>query len=133
MRLEQRIERLERQNRHLRCGVVGAAVLVVASLMMGQATLSRVLDVLRAYPIEVIGDHGQPIVRLDRVSDHGHVWTCDPHGREILVLAATVDGDGMLYTFNAQGQKLIQLAATESGKGAIVAYNVDGKRELSWP
>ena len=133
MTLEQRMKRLERQNRHLRWGFVAAAVLVVISLMMGQATPSGVPELLRAKTIEIIGDEGQVFVRLGQVSDHGHVWTYNPHGREVLALTATVDGDGMLCTFNAEGQRLIQLAATESGRGTIVAYGSDGQRKASWP
>ena len=64
MTTEQRLERLERQNRSLRRGMIGMALVGLSLLVMGQTLPGKVYNVVKAKRFEVIGDNGRMMIML---------------------------------------------------------------------
>ena len=115
MTVEQRLERLERQNGRLKwtfAVLVGLAAVGCVMGLKGQseqplaAPVPRdVPEVIQAQRFEVIGPNGTAIVQLD----------------------ATKEGSGVVFTRNKKGRLVVQLGATEDGTGVVWTYNKKGR------
>jgi hypothetical protein len=131
MTLEDRIEKLERQNRRLRWTVTGFVGLGVAALIMGQAAAPSAedlekVDVVRARRVEVVDKDGRPVVSIGlTATGTGMITTMDGRGRKAVMLGATANGEGVVATMNRKGEELVKLGATTTGEGVITTS--DGK------
>jgi hypothetical protein len=127
MTIEQRMERLERQNRHLRWMVGGMLGLAVTGLVLGAAASSggdEIPNVLRAHRVEVITPDGKPAVVLGMTTnDAGTVSTMDSKGNKLVTLGVTTNGEGTVTTQNDKGKDLVRVAATTSGEGVVITHN----------
>ncbi len=132
MTIEERVERLERQNRHLRLGFVGV-VLVAATIFTGAAQRETVPDVVKAKAFHLVTDDGKTLVKIEDTKGLGFgiggtVTTYAGNGTELVKLTTTTGGAGMVTTLDGKGQKLASLRATGGGQGAVVTYSSKGQK-----
>ena len=65
MTIEERLDRLEAQNRHLRLVLALAVVVGTVGLIMGQAGQDTIADVVRARAFHVVSEDGTPLVKVE--------------------------------------------------------------------
>ena len=65
MNLEQRVERLERQNSRLRWGLAGLVLMAAAAFIIGQAARDPVPDVIRAKAFHIVDKDGRALVKME--------------------------------------------------------------------
>ena len=103
MHIEQRLEKLERQNRNQRMALMLLTVVLCGVVTMA-ATGSRDGDfyTISARWIIVDGKTGEPLVVLGANDDgHGLVTTHSASGKDLVKIgAASADGGGGLLIFN---------------------------------
>jgi len=73
MTIEQRMERLELQNRRLRRAVIGVVAVGLSLLVIGANTPPKVHDLVKAKRFWVIGDDGRMKVVMASVADSGMI------------------------------------------------------------
>ncbi len=130
MTIEERIERLERQNRHLSLGLAGAAVAAVA-VFAGAAQRQVVPDVIKAKAFHLVTDDGKTLVKIEDSKGLGFglagtVTTYAGNGTKLVELGATSRG-GAVTTFNGQGKDLIRLGVTTDGTGLVGVFDPSGR------
>ncbi len=120
MNMEERLARLERQNRFLLLVLVA-----VTGAFAVAATEDGVPDVVRAKAFHVVGKDGAVLVKLGASTDgYGMVATLDPKGQKLVILTSTTtDGEGTVITLNGKGQKLVELGVRKSGQGVVATYD----------
>ncbi len=154
MTVEERLERLERQNRRLKTGLASLLVVAVAAGLVGFAQPDSIPDVVEAKAFHVVGEDGTVLVKLqDSLGTgsglFGTITTLNGEGKTLVVLRAAqgvgtvstwngedqalvalgvAHGAGAVMTMNGEGQKLAQLGSTKDGAGAVVTYDPSGKR-----
>jgi hypothetical protein len=133
MTVEQRLTRLERQNRTLKLGLAGLIVAAGTALLMGQAapppaTHPAVPDVVRARRFEVVNEAGVPVVTLMGWEHGGWIETRDNRGRRLFDVSATDDGAGLLSTYNQHGRDSVALGGVRDGSGLLMIYDSAGKK-----
>ena len=129
MTIEERIERVEKQNRRLKWVVTALCVVGVSAFVAGQAAPEGVPDVIKAKKFEVINEVGLPVVALrswDKLG--GGIDTWNHQGQSLFAVGANDAGDGSVATFNAEGKELVHLSATEGGTGAVAVFDPTGRR-----
>ncbi len=131
MTLEERLARLERQNRWMKCGLALLLVVGVAAGLLGFSSQDAVPDVVKARAFHVVGKDGKLLVKLEDVGTGadvaGQVTTLNSKGQELVYLGSTTDGNGVVTTLNGKGQDLVQLTATRDGKGMVRTLNGKGQ------
>lgn len=138
MTMEERVTRLERENRMLKRGLLGAALAAAALVLMGQAAPrppqpqapQAFAQFLRVKRLEVIGDNGVPVVILGQQRNFGHVAVTNPLGRALVSLSATRSGKGFVSTFDGRDIRLAAIGASSAGAGVITTYNALGKSQI---
>jgi hypothetical protein len=131
MTTEQRITRLERQNRTLKLGMAGVLMAAVGALVMGQAAATKddVANIIRAHRIEVVADDGRPAVVLGMTAaGTGTVTTLDPKDNKVVSLGVTKSGEGTITTGNRNGHDLVKVGVTTEGEGVVITNNAEGKK-----
>ena len=98
MTVEQRLERLERQNRHLKGGLGLLLLTVIVGGLMGFAGQGKLPDVVKAKAFHVVTDDGTVLVKLEDSFASG------------LGLAGTV------VTLDREGQQLVRLGVSTEAK-----------------
>ncbi len=133
MSIEQRLERLERQNRWLKGGLASLVVVLAAGVLFGFASQQEIPDLIKARQFQVVSEDGLVLVKLEgtlgRVGLRGTVETLNGKGQELVRLLATKDGGGAVWTLNAEGQSLVLLGADPDGRGAVAVF--DPSHELA--
>jgi hypothetical protein len=116
MSIEQRLARLERQNRHLKWAF---SVCVGAGLFAGAAGL-------------VLPD-GFPVAEAPRLREAaptvvqaGRFELLDERGKVVAAMALTREGGGVVYTMNADGALVAQMGAADDGRGVLWTYDRAG-------
>ncbi len=113
MTVEQRLDRLESQNRRLRLGCIALLAITISGCVMGLRTARQdaatgdppLADVLRARRVEVV----------------------DSQGRVIAALAQnTTATGGVVFVKNAGGALVAQMGAADDGRGVVWAYTAEG-------
>ena len=154
MTIEERVEKLELQNRRLRRALT-AVLLAGAALAAMGAAYGDVPEVVRARRFEVVGADGQGVAHLGQTMSGGYVQILDPRGktaaqlssnstggamytysisgRELVGLTSTPSGSGVVTTYDANGEKLIALTVTVEGTGAVATYKLGGDVKSVWP
>ena len=86
MTIEQRLERLERQNRWLKCGVASLVLAVLVAGIVGATGQERVPDLVKAKAFHVVGKDGK-VAHIIGVGKDNKVKSGD-HGKQILEILA---------------------------------------------
>lgn len=131
MTIEQRMTRLEKQNRNLKLTMGGMLMAAVGALVMGQAAApgDDVPNIVRARRIEVVSEEGRPVVVLGMTATGaGTVTTLDGKDNKIVSLGATRGGEGTITTGNRKGHELVKIGVTTEGEGVVITSNADGKK-----
>jgi hypothetical protein len=142
MTLEERIERLERQNRRLRAAfgvfVVGAVCVLIAGQAAPVTSRSAspagpllLPERVRAKRFEVINDAGKPVVTLMSWEQGGWIETRDNSGRRLFDVSATDDGNGLLSTYNKEGNEAVSLGGVKGGSGLLAIFDGHGRKLLA--
>jgi hypothetical protein len=111
MTIEQRLGRLERQNRQLKwllSGLVGMAVTGCAMGLKatGDGSTSAPLaepEVLRAERFEVIDAEGNPLAVIGPNGNGGVVFVYNNRGRLVAQMGAAEEGRGVVWTYDRYG------------------------------
>jgi hypothetical protein len=127
MNTEQRLNKLERQNKRMKKGMIGMVLAGISLLVMAQAAPPKVHDLIRAKKIEVVSDKGQTVISLEGWEHGGMISTYNKKGLNLTSVAANDGGDGLITTYNSKGKKLVDITATEDDTGSISTYNSKGK------
>jgi len=127
MNVEQRVLKLERQNRRLRLTLSVLCAVGVGALVMGQTTKPTVPDVIRAKRFEAVDDKGRSLAVIEALTHGGIIETRGPGGLEpMFLVSANTEGDCVVVTHNGDGKQLVELTSTGSG-GALVTCTPEGK------
>lgn len=139
MRIEERLSRLERENRLLKRGFMGLALAAAAVVLMGQAAPrppqpqpapQAFAQLLRVKRLEVIGDNGVPVVILGQNKSFGHVAVTNPLGRALVSLGTTRSGKGFISTYDGRDVRIAAIGASGAGAGVVTTYNARGKSQI---
>ena len=129
MTIRERVDRIERQNRLLKFGLV--FVFLISAGGAGVAGIakwgSKPPDIIKAKEFHVVDEYGVSTVRLHSILGTGLVSTY-LYGQPMVELGALEGRDGMVVTKNADGKPLVKLTATGGGDGMVVTNDTDGKR-----
>lgn len=126
---EQRLRRLERQNRLLMAGLV----MLVGALLIGATGKEAVPDVVKARAFHVVGKNGTVLVKIKSSLPSGRgpgtVTTRNSRGQELVTLNATSEDEGMIRTLNGKGQELVLISSNTVGReGMVSTWNGKGQR-----
>lgn len=131
MTIEERLGRLERQNRWLKGGMVSLLLAVVAVGLLGVASKDQVPDVVKARAFHVVGKDGAVLVKLEDAFGtgigFGSVTTLNSEGRYLVKLGMMANGEGDIETVNAKGETIVWIGASASGDGMITTRNAKGQ------
>jgi hypothetical protein len=133
MTIEQRIEKLERQNRHLKWAIGGLVGLGFAGVLMGAAAVEKeqIAGLIRARGLEIVTADGKPCIILSATTTNtGTITTMNPAGSKVVTIGVTTAGEGTVTTHNKKGKELVKLGATTSGEGVISTHDSNGRRLL---
>jgi len=124
MGIEERLSRLERENRTLKRGFLALALGAVALVLMGQAAPrppqpAPIPPFLRIKRLEIIGDNGVPVVILGQHKSFGHVAVANPLGRALVSLGTTRSGKGFVSTYDGGDTRLASIGASAQGAGVV--------------
>lgn len=131
MTIEERMDRIERQNRRLKGGLVLVLLAVAVGGLLWFARKDQVPDVVKAKAFYVVTDDGTVLVKIEDalgIGLVGTVTTLNGKGEELVQLGATIDGDGTVTTLNGKGQDLVNLGVTTGGEGTVTTLNGKGQR-----
>jgi len=128
MTIEERLGRLERQNRWLKSGLGFMLLTVVAGSLLGLAAKNTVPDVVEAKAFHVVGDDGTVLVKLEGLNNRtGVVELMNHKGQPLAILSSTSDfRAGMIELRNGDGQDLVSLGKGTSENGLITTRNFKG-------
>ena len=123
--LEQRIRRLEVQNRFLLAGLL---LPILGALLLAATGKDEVPDVVKARAFQVVGnDRGAVLVHIgSTTTGEGMVTTLNRNGQDVVTLGANPHG-GVVTTWNGKGQKLVMLDVTTDGGGMVRTGNGKGE------
>lgn len=133
MSTEERLDRLERQNRLLKGGVGLTLLAVVAGGLLIFAVLGSVPEVIEARAFHVVTDDGRVLVKLEGMiydddTGGGTVTTLNSQGYPTVELGAGPlggDGSGEVSVLNDQGEEVVRLWAL-TNEGVITTLNGEG-------
>ena len=148
MKITERLEKLEKQNRRLRAGFAAIALTATGALLMG-ARSDEIMDVSRARRFEVVAANGQMLAVLGQDDGQGNLalldaagnWKVQLHallaggtvtlkntgGQALVRLGFDGDGNGAVRTSTRDGASLVALSSSEGGRGAVTTFGADGQ------
>ena len=114
MTIEQRLDRLETQNKRLRIGCCALVAILISGCVAGvraarpEATAAQeptASDVIRARRVEVVDSQGRVIVALaqNTLSTGGVVFVKNTSGALVAQMGAASDGRGVVWAYTPQG------------------------------
>ncbi len=141
MNVENRIQRLERQNERLKLALIGMGITIVITfvfvLISSVNKPDETAKKVNAHPQvisesavtqnaeDLIAEDESEIVRTKKVE------FIDDDGEVIAALGSNEVGDGLVMTYNNKGLKLAQLHAIFDEEGLVDVYNLKGQRLLT--
>ncbi len=149
MNLEDRVAKLERGYRRWRGASLALGSVLVLGVVMGQAGVGRVPELVRTRKLEVVDSQGAAVVTLDTTPRGGRVlmMNSDGHllmeasagsldiynseGQKLVRLSATKNGEGLMATYNRRGEGVVAVGVTKDGEGALTTYNGAGQKLVS--
>ncbi|MEK6710691.1 MAG: hypothetical protein AABZ64_08935 [Nitrospinota bacterium] len=136
MTLEERMTRLERENRLLKRGFLGLALAAAAAVMMGQAApgpqplVAPLPPVVKIKRLEIIGDNGVPVVILGQHKSFGHIAVTNSLGNALVSLGTTRSGKGFVSTYDGRNVRLAAIGASSNGAGVFTGYSAQGRSQV---
>ena len=132
MTIEQRLDRLEQQNRFMKRAGAALLLAVMGVAVMGAGQQAAIPDVIKARAFHVIGKDGAVLVKLedslgDGIGLGGTVTTANGKGQAIVRLSVTTEGIGIVTTMNGTGQEIVRLSVTTKGIGMVTTMNGKGQ------
>lgn len=131
MTIEQRLDRLERQNRLMKgsASVLLLGLLTIATL--GASQQNSIPDLIEARAFHVVGKDGAALVKIDtwKIGD-SHIGAFSTYGANqklVVGIGATDGGHGLVATWDGRGQQLVKLGVTTEGEGTVTTRNGLGK------
>ena len=151
MNIEQRLARVERQNRIFK-GIFNLAGLAVAALIFYGAT-KPIPDVIRAREFQAVNEAGRVVVEMKSWelggwiktysamgtlyssvllshdgSGHGSLSVYDKDGNRKIYLGGNKRGNGgVIFIINEMGAPVVRLRVDEYGNGLVGAYSRKGE------
>ncbi len=122
MTTEERLERLERQNRRMKNGFTLLALVLASAVIMGQALSARVPNVIRAKKFEVVNDKDKTMVELGSTRLFGYVFVSNRNGQAVATISTNHTGDGMIRTTDSLGRPLVVITSKLNGEGYIATF-----------
>jgi hypothetical protein len=123
--IEERLEKLERQNRRMKLAGLGAVVIAGAFVLMGQASGPRTPPEVRAKSFVLMDANGETRARLYMSAKAPMLELFDANGKPRAGLGVTSDGPE-LDLYDAKGNPRAEMDAFSDGPGLDLA-DANGK------
>lgn len=159
MKLEKRVEQLERQNKLFKKGMAVVAVAGLSLLVMGQARRPRAPAMIKAKMFIVVDNNGKSMVIIGRNPKDGSgtilvkgknnrigamisvdrwgngvVMALNKQQKRLVRIGGSPSGEsGTIFTFNSQGKVQVQMSTSKTGTGMIRAFDGAGQLAHKWP
>jgi len=130
MTIEKRLERLERQNRRLKHGLVGIVLAGLSLLVMAQVAPPKVHDVVLAKKFVLKDSNGKDRARLYNAALGPRLTFYTDRGTTPDSITADLTG-GALFLYSPIAGGRAALFADKNGLGLEVSLK--GKRIATWP
>ncbi len=127
---QQRLERLEKQNKRIKWAAVGIGAVFLCMVTSGQSKPQQIPRVIRAHAFEVVNEKGMVVAKLEASDQGGLIYTKNDLGHTVFAMGTDTVGNGTFYTLNRYGRKLIRLGTNGTGNGAIAINNYSGQPVL---
>ncbi len=141
MNVENRIQRLERQNERLKLALIGMGItIVITFVFVLKSSVDKPDETAKkvnAHPQVITGSavtqNAEDLIAEDEseIVRTKKVEFIDDDGEVIAALGSNEVGDGLVMTYNNKGLKLAQLHAIFDEEGLVDVYNLKGQRLLT--
>ncbi len=126
--LARRLDRVERENRHMKQAGVVALAVIAAVVLMGQATPSKVAKVIEAEKFVVRDKSGKVRAELSMSADGSpQLILRSSEGKSGAVLAVGTDGSPSLVLYDRNDKPRIGLSVSADGSPDLVMFSRAGK------
>ncbi len=119
MTIEERLRRLERQNRRMKKGFALAVIALASTVIMGQVVRPKIPRIIRARKFEVVNDKNMTMVELGSTRLFGYLFISNRHGKVVATIATNHTGEGLIRTMDNQGRPLVVITSKKNGEGFI--------------
>lgn len=128
MSIEQRLAKLEQQNRRQRIGLMLLAGALCAVFVMGAGGQDGKFEKVVAKSIFVTNDADQPVISmLPTNAGHGALLIGSAQGETLVGMRGTDEGYGTLSTFSPLGNMSVELTSNADGHGMVRTFSRKGK------
>jgi hypothetical protein len=119
MTTEERLKRLERQNRRMKKGFALAILALASTVIMGQVLRPKIPRVIRARKFEVVNDKNMTMAELGSTRLFGYLFISNRLGKVVATIATHHTGEGMIRTTDSLGRPLVIITSKKNGEGFI--------------
>ncbi len=119
MTTEERLERLERQNRRIKKGFALVIIALAGTVIMGQVLRPKIPHISRARKFEVVNDTHMTMVELGSTRLFGYLFISNRRGRVVATIATNLAGEGLIRTMDSLGRPLVIITSKKNGEGFI--------------
>ena len=119
MTTEERLGRLERQNRRMKKGFALVIIALASTVIMGQVLRPKIPHIIRARKFEVVNDKDMTMVELGSTQLFGYLFISNRRGRVVATIATNRSGEGLIRTMDSLGRPLVVITSKKNGEGFI--------------
>jgi hypothetical protein len=119
MTIEERLRRLERQNRRMKKGFALVIIALASTVIMGQVLRPKIPRVIRARKFEVVNDKNMTMAELGSTRLFGYLFISNRHGKVAATIATNRAGEGLIRTMDSLGRPLVVITSKKNGEGFI--------------
>lgn len=128
MTAEERLTRIERQTRRWNLILSIAVIGLCGYVGFREFTVARIV---RAREIEIVGDHGRPVIKLTRDPEgDGQIDTFSAKAERMVSLSTSPTG-GMFNLYNSLGHPIVSVQCNKANAGAVFVKNSEGQTQDS--
>lgn len=127
MTIEERLDRVEKQNRWMR-GVLALVLVITGAVVLIGAT-EPISEVVKARKFAVANKDGKSLVTIGelRGGKYGVLALWNDKGKLLASIGPDKDGAaGMINTYNSEGTELVRIGVTNDGEGVVGVYHPSG-------
>jgi len=127
MTIEERLDRVEKQNRWMKSALALALVVMAGGVLIGATEPIPV--VVRARQFDVVNKDDKPLVTIGDVrgGKYGVLAIWSGKGKLLASIGPDKDGaSGMINTYNSEGTELVRIGVTNDGEGVVGVYHPSG-------